>query len=381
MIEMKKNKCYGCGACSSACPESCIQMKEDREGFLYPYVDKERCISCGLCKEVCPSLLEENLKEDKEVVSPFAVGGFHKDKRILESSSSGGAFTLFANEIIRRGGLVYGCAMDKNLMAVHTGVSSVRDLDKLKKSKYMQSTAGGVFHEIKKVLYEGKEVLFTGTPCECAGLEAFLGKTYNNLYLCDFVCHGVPSRRIFRDWINYQETRYHDKIVDVLFRIKKFGWNSSGLQMGTKTTFLKRVKWRIPALTDPYMNGFLENICLRPSCYCCLFKGKRLHSDITMADFWGIKKIDKSFANKNGMSLILLNTQNGKELFRQVKNNFEYKEYDWKRALSHNKSYFESAEQNPKRNNFFADYWERGIAYVIKKYLMPWHWIKYRLFR
>lgn len=382
MIKIEKEKCCGCGACAAICPKRCIEMQEDEEGFLYPHVCVEECISCECCIKVCPSLLSNKKDSGQKVYKPVAVGGSHKNEAILKKSTSGGAFTLFANEIIKHGGMVYGCTLDKDLMPVHAGVWTVEDIDKLRGAKYVQSLLGDIFSDVKKTLNEGKEVLFTGTPCECASLDTYLGETYENLYLCDFVCHGVPSRGIFRSWKDYQERRYHDKIVNIMFRNKDLGWNSKGsrLQKGVKVVFRRTNKQHILALFDTYINGFLENVYLRPSCYFCAFKGARMHSDITIADFWGVNKVNKALYNHKGTSLIILNTPKGAKLFESVKGEFEHKICMKNEALSHNKSYFESAKPHPKREQFFAEYRKKGIEYVIKKYLTPWRCIEYRLF-
>ncbi len=378
-----KESCCGCGACAAVCPNNCIEMKEDEEGFLYPEVNAERCVQCERCTRSCPC---EKSNQDQGYSKnglkkqfPLAYGGWHTDEAILGQSSSGGAFSLFAERIIEMGGVVYGCAVNQKAEVFHQGVRSKEELQRLRKSKYVQSTLGNVFKEIEEALKKGSLVLFAGTPCECEAIYGYLARPYDNLYLCDFICHGVPSPKVFRDWVGFLEDKYHDTFQNISFRIKDAGWHSSGLQSGTRTFFAKRTRTHIPAFFDKFMNGFLENIYLRPSCHECRFKGERIHTDITIADFWGIKKLDKTMSHRKGTSLVLINSEKGKRLFDMSCASFHCRQYEPEKALRYNVSYFRSAPEHPERAAFFEDYFQRGIAYAMKKYTQPWHWVLYML--
>ncbi|MCH5248460.1 MAG: Coenzyme F420 hydrogenase/dehydrogenase, beta subunit C-terminal domain [Lachnospiraceae bacterium] len=391
----KKQDCCGCSACAQICPKDCIAMTEDNEGFAYPEIDTNKCIGCNLCEKTCPIIVKKNINEqNKEYAEHFpkAVGGWHKNEAVRFESSSGGAFTLFAEHIIRQGGIVYGAALNEELHTEHIGVERIEDLIKLKGSKYVQSDIAGVYKEIKEQLINSRKVLFTGAPCQCAGLHSFLhsdesfnkdASRYDNLYTCDFICHGVPSPKVFRSYINYLEAKYHDKVVSFRFRNKDKGWNPTGFQMGTDIGFKNIGNKRfVPALRDAYMNGFLDDVYLRPSCYNCEFKSlPKYYADITIADFWGVKKVDPELYDGKGTSLVLLHNEHAKELFDRVKSNFFYKEVDFKAAIHKNKSLLKSSDENPHRDSFFLDYESLPFDKVRKKYMGALTWASHRIMK
>ena len=287
----KKEDCCGCNACVQICPKNCILMKEDEEGFKYPCVDEKGCIECGLCKKVCPIIKSKGQSSNNNVM-PKAIGGWYKNDDVRFKSSSGGAFHLFAEYILNNGGVVYGCTLNESLEAVHIGVETMNELHLLYGSKYVQSDIGNVYKNVKEKLESGRKVLFVGTPCQAAGLKSYLQKDYNNLYTCDFICHGVPSPLVFRKYIDYLEHKYGDKVTGFRFRNKDDGWRPTGQQMGTLVEFKSgNVKKFMPAYKDAYMNGFLDDLYLRPSCYNCQFKKlPKNYADVSIADFWGVKK-------------------------------------------------------------------------------------------
>lgn len=371
-----KMGCCGCSACAQICPQKCISMREDMEGFQYPVVDIEKCIECDLCKKACPIIRKADLYIGNDTDRPRAVGGWHKDETIRSDSSSGGAFTLFAEYVISCGGIVYGCALNSDLKAEHISVEKTDDLKKLRGSKYIQSDISGVYREIKDWLGQGRQVLFTGTPCQAAGLNSFLQRKYDNLYVVDFICQGVPSPKVFKSYIKHLEENLDDKIVSFKFRCKDKGWFTTGLQTGTMLETSRGTSRRIfPAFKDSYMNGFLNNIYLRPSCSSCEFKClPKYYSDITIADFWGVKKVEPELYDGKGTSLILLNTEHGMKLFDAVKKDFYYREYDFNAAVRNNKCLIKSAEANPRRNSFFGDFAEKPFERVARKYLSVSSW-------
>ena len=395
----KKQECCGCSACSQICPQKCISMIEDREGFSYPEVDIDKCIGCSLCEKACPIIAKKNIdiqnaecEECKEHL-PQTIGGWHKNEDIRYESSSGGAFTLFAEYILKQErGVVYGAALNEKMHTEHIGVERMEDLFKLKGSKYVQSDIAGVYKEIKEQLMNDRKVMFVGTPCQCAGLHSFLredsainidAKRYDNLYICDFICHGVPSPKVFRSYINYLEEKYNDKITTFRFRNKDKGWNSTGFQMGTYIGFQSIGNKRFtPAFRDAYMNGFSDNIYLRPSCYSCEFKClPKYYADITIADFWGVKKVYPELYDGKGTSLVLLHNEHAKELFNRVKDNFFYKEIDFNAAIKKNKSLLKPANENANRNSFFSDYENLPFDKVRKKYLGAFKWVSRRIIK
>ena len=355
-------------------------MIRDSEGFEYPAIDEAACINCGLCERVCPVFTCEAIRRPEQSGYEMrAFGGWHQDDGIRYDSSSGGAFTLLAECIIKDGGIVFGCTLDSDMQAVHTGVDDIRELDKLRGSKYVQSDVGETYKKVKEELSNGRKVMFVGTPCQAAGLFSYIGKkVIDNLYIVDFICHGVPSPLVFEEYVKSIERRMDAKLISFRFRNKDHGWNQTGLQPGTLATFDNGEKVRhFPAFFDPYMNAFLEDICLRPSCYECRFKElPKEYADITLADYWGVGRIEPDLYDKKGTSLILVNTPHGTELWNSIKDGLYYKETDFTAATKRNRPLRESAKLNPKRDTFFEELEEHGFEYVRRKYMsgIVWFW-------
>lgn len=378
--EQNRENCCGCSACAQICPRNCITMEPDEEGFLYPRLHKENCVNCNQCVSVCPVLQKENLLPENPTQPPRAIGGWHKDDEIRNDSSSGGAFSLFALFILNQGGIVYGSALDENLRAGHIGIETIEDLGKLRGSKYVQSDINNTYSEIKKELQKGRQVLFTGTPCQAAGLNSFLSKNYDNLLVMDFICHGVPSPMVFQDYVNYLSQKHGDKVIDFKFRMKDRPWSPTGMQMGTGIRFRNGDFLRhYPAYKDSYMNGFLDDVCLRPSCYHCAFKClPKYYSDITIADFWGADKAGKELCDGKGTSLILLHSSKGNELFRKTKSDFFYKECDFIASTKRNPCLTKSVAKPYRRNLFFKDYNSKPFSRIVRKYMSPVSWLLHK---
>ncbi len=372
--DSNRHSCVGCGACMQVCPNKCIEMTEDAEGFLYPSVDEAKCPNCGLCDRICP--VGRDLSDHPHFDEPEAVAGYHKDDSILEASSSGGAFTLLAKSIISAGGVVCACRLDENLKAVHAFTSSVEELAPFCGSKYVQSDTGLAYSKVKEYLQAGRKVLFVGTPCQCAGLTSFLGASHEDLYTCDFICHGVPSPKVFREYIKSMERSAGEKITGFRFRTKDRPWVPSGMQQGTDAlTASGRHIPKHPAYKDEFMNGFLSDIMLRPSCYECAFKSlPKSYSDITIADFWGAGKVAPSIISRKGTSLILLNTEKGKGLFESVRDDFCSISVDAKAAIKHNRSIIRSSPLNSMRYYFFRELEKDGYDKVASKYFTAFRW-------
>ena len=383
MIEIEeKDKCCGCYGCFNICPVNAISMKEDSYGFRYPVVDKEKCINCGMCEKVCPILnkpkreninkdndfnldeginknivkintinktehnfnIENSIKENKSVA--FAAYNKNKDERI--KSSSGGIFTLIAKAILNEGGLVYGASFDNDFSVKHVRIDKTQDIEKLRTSKYVQSLIGDTYKNAKKDLEEGKKVLFTGTPCQINGLYAYLQKNYDNLYTQDIICHGVPSPKVWREYLKYREIKDQKKPMRINFRQKvPFGWNLFSLSFDNE--------YNTKHGEDQYMKMFLQNVSLRDSCFNCNFKDKNRISDITLADFWGINKVEPEMNDDKGTSLLIINSKKGIGLLEKIRSEIEIKETNLDEAIKYNPAMIASVPMNPNRENFFRN--------------------------
>lgn len=313
-----KTKCFSCRACELSCPTGAISMREDEEGFLYPEVDGTLCTNCRLCVKKCQALNPPEKGTLKE--EAFAV--FLKDAQKLSQSTSGGAFAGFAEKILSEGGVVFGAAYDENLYPVQTCVESLPDLQKLKGSKYVESDTADSFRKAKQLLDSERKVLYSGTPCQIAGLRVFLGKEYDNLFTVDLICHGVPSRKLFARWLEWLGKKAGGKIIYVGFRDKDVGGWTCGGKFKTKT----KTK-TIEGSCDPYYASFLRCETYRESCYTCPYaKAENRPGDITIGDFWGIENVLPQFAKvaKNGVSLIIINTERGRQCFSKTQEFFSF---------------------------------------------------------
>lgn len=310
-----KSECCGCSACASVCAHNAITMKPDALGFLYPEVDISKCVECGLCEKVCA--FNDDYDKSLNLSVPEAYGARHKNMSEVETSRSGAAFIAISDWILEQGGIVYGAGYADHFRVVHKRAVTKEERDEFKGSKYVQSDMGTIFKQVKQDLRDGKIVLFSGTPCQTAGLNSYIGKKYReNLYLVDIVCHGVPSPYIWRDYLSYIEKKYKKKVSVVNFRDKgEYGWAAH------KETFIFEDGEKITPAHSPYTELFYKHIMLRKSCGSCHYCNTIRPSDITIADFWGWEKIDSLF-NKDdrGVSLLLVNTNKGKHLFENIKN-------------------------------------------------------------
>lgn len=342
-----KSKCSGCHACSSVCPKDCIKMVSDQEGFLYPLVDAENCVGCSLCEKVCPILVPSSLADK---VEPVTCAVKNKDNNIREKSSSGGVFTAIAEYILEQGGIVFGAAFNEDFNVLHVKVDKKEDLEKLRGSKYVQSKIGYAFCETEEALNSGKSVLFTGTPCQIGGLKSFLKRDYEKLYTQDLICHGVPSPSVWRKYLEYLQEKYRSKVIRVTFRNKVKSWKKYSISI----SFENGQELTEPFTENVYMKAFLRNLCLRPSCYDCKFKGVKRDSDITLADFWGVENILPQMDDDKGTSLVMIHSDKGKKLFQAISSKMQSCEVDAKMAIYENGSAMFSSTLPKTRGKFFA---------------------------
>lgn len=361
----EKGQCSGCSACYNICPKGAIVMQEDTEGFLYPFVDNSKCINCELCVKVCPIK-----KENKKVVSNIpAIACKNKEEKIREESSSGGVFTALCELVINQGGVVFGAIYDENLNVKHSYVENIYECNKFRGSKYVQSSIGDAFKKVKEFLVQGRLVMFSGTPCQVAGLYSYLGKEYDNLILIDLVCHGAPSPKVFRKYIKSLENKEQCKVRDISFRNKKNGWK----KFTFKVTYDNRISSEI-AFDNIYMKGFLSDLYLRPSCYKCNFKKNITYADLTLADYWGVDVIHPEFDDDRGTSLVLINSAKGKKYINDIVDKLEYIDTDYKQSVRYNPSIERASTFNDfnRRRKFFKKLNdEKDVERVINKYIKP----------
>lgn len=359
MITIKnKENCTGCYACENICPKECITMECDVEGFWYPKVNIENCNDCGLCEKVCPIIHKSDIENN-----PIAYASFNKNEKIRMASSSGGLFTLIAEEIIHNDGVVFGAKFDDQFYVVHDHTETKEGLEEFRGSKYVQSKIGNTYKVVKKFLKLGRKVLFTGTPCQVGGLKSYLQRDYDNLFCIDIICHGVPSPKVWNKYILYQEKHHSSSARRVAFRRKDEGWKNFSVSLLFENTEYLRTHKK-----DLYMRAFLNDICLRPSCYACSYKSIHRESDITLADFWGIQKILPELDDDKGTSLIFINSEKGEKIFDEIKDQVLYHEVDIDKSIFYNPSAIKSANRNPKRDKFFQELDKIPFDRLVNKY-------------
>jgi coenzyme F420-reducing hydrogenase beta subunit len=344
----KKDSCCGCGACVSVCPQSCVSMMPDDEGFDYPAIDPARCTSCGRCRHVCPFVDLPNTAGPCLPLSAFA--SWHLDDDIRRDSSSGGVFSALAEHTVTHGGVVFGAAFDDDFRRVrHIGVRTSAELARLRGSKYVQSRTVDAFPGVCRELDSGRRVLFVGTPCQVAGLRKLVGWNDSKLLTCDFVCHGVPSPGVFAKYMEEQSRIFQAPTVAYSFRDKGQGWNFPQIQH----RFSNRRARTVWAWGDPFMHGFLLNVFLRPVCYVCPFASVRRVADITLGDYWGVATQYPQYDDNGGTSLVLINTAAGMTLFDECARKVFAAPCDLDHAASHNGHLVRPAGMPLLRGAFF----------------------------
>lgn len=345
MIQIKEKKeCCGCSACQQICPKHCITMKEDTEGFYYPIVDMKNCVDCHLCEKVCPI---KSKKRNNDNILAYAA--FSNEMDIRLQSSSGGIFSVIAEYVLENNGIVFGAALNDNQLVNHIAIDNLDNLNKLRGSKYIQSQINKTYKEAEKYLKDGRSVLFTGTTCQIAGLKTFLRKEYENLITVDVLCHGVPSEKVWKKYLQFQEETNKSGLQDVYFRNKDNGWKKFEVLIN----FKNGEKYQKANMEDSFMRLFLANICLRPSCHDCHFKSLDRPSDFTIGDSWGIENYMPEMDDDKGTSVVLLHTEKGKKIFEKLQSQMTFKKAEVDKILPPTADSRKSVAPHPKREQLF----------------------------
>lgn len=385
MIEIRnKQDCCGCTACASACPKQCITMVQDNEGFLYPLIDKDKCVDCHLCEKKCPVLGREKVVAspnlDKAKINRIAVEAadhlpdtsvcYLKDEKLRQQSTSGGIFSALAQYVLGLCGIVCGVILDDEQKVVHSFAENEVELAKMRRSKYVQSNQVGVYQRIQEELRKGKTLLYSGTPCQVAGLKSYLGSEYENLITVDIFCHGVGSPFYWEKYVQYISQKMKSSVKEVRFREKTYGYNSACLAV----YFQNGKSTHKGHDDDLYWTAFSKNYIYRPSCYACAFKTVNHVADFTIGDFWKADQLPEQFRTANGCSLVLCHSEKAQQILEKIRPFVETASIELEQALiingGHQASMLITCPTVPeKRGAWFADMKNLSPQQLVDKYL------------
>ena len=372
-----KADCCGCNACGDICPKNAITFHTDPEGFWYPEVDPGKCIECGRCEKVCPVLNVKELKKN-DLAEPVCYAAEHRNLEVIFDSTSGGVFSAMAEILYRSGGYVGGAVFNEDFSVSHYISADKGDLPRLRSSKYLQSSLEGFYTRVGSLVKAGEQVLVCGTPCQMAGLRAFLGKDYDNLLIADFICRGINSPKVWQKYLKSFEERYGSPVVYAKAKSKEYGWRNL-----TQKVILADGRHLYETLDQSnFTKGYLRtNVYCRPSCYDCKFKGFPRIADITLADFWGIERVDKSMEKNLGTSLVLLNSQKGVRFFERFKARLHCFPVAFDSILAGNPALTRPLDPpRVDRDQFFRDLDAMSFTQLADKYInTPPSGVKYRL--
>lgn len=358
----ENESCTGCGMCAAICPASAIQMQPDEHGFLYPTVDTVKCTDCGLCARKCPASMPPQVSAHTDILA-----GYAKDAALLTKSSSGAIFPVLAAEIIRRGGIVFGAAFDGNFNVVHTAAETLSELPALCCSKYVQSRmTDGCYSQVKRALSAGRWVYFSGVPCQVAALKNYLGREYETLITQDTACHSVPSPLVWDGYKEELEKQYGGKLTAFSFRNKANSWEAYHI----RAAFDNGREFAQPAAKNAYQHGFIKGLYSRSSCFVCKFKGIERCSDITLADYWGVKGIQPDAYNPQGTSLILIHSEKGRSLLASCKDELQLQPAA-KDAFAFNPAVLTPVEKPARYDEFWEGYGQKPFTDLVSACCEP----------
>lgn len=363
-----KEACFGCEACAQVCPKQAVKLQADKEGFRYPVIDQSLCVNCGLCRQICP---HEHLPQKYEG-KPYVFGGYHRNEQVRFESTSGGAFSAIVDSFCDDNYVIFG-AQAEGLSVFHSYITDKKELGKLRKSKYSQSIIGNSYQQAKTFLAAGKKVLFSGTPCQIAGLMCFLGSTpKDNLLAVEVICEGVPSPLYVEKLNVYVAQKYGAEVESLDYRYTGKSWGAKGkwdfqtmrLVLKNKKV-LTKVRW-----FNPFWSVWLQHLMSRPSCYGCKFTTAQRVADITLGDLWGVHVYCPELYGQNGgSSLIVCNSQKGKEAFLKAQKQMYGHELLFEKALRFQGPMRKPIAYNPHRKDFMQDLQsEMNYVTLVKKW-------------
>ena len=390
MIDVfNKSQCCGCEACVQRCPKQCISLVEDKEGFLYPQVDKNVCVDCGLCEKVCPVINQFDERQPQVVYAAI-----NSDSDVRQSSSSGGIFSALADAVLSQGGVVFGVCWNRDWRLIFDYAETKADLSRFRGSKYLQAHVGDAYVKAEQFLKSGIQVLFTGTPCQIAALKRYLKRDYDNLLAVDVICHGAPSPGVFRAYLSEEIVQVADRqqknsvslsfkpyiaernvlntagwrIEDIQFRDKLLGWKKFSFTLCLTEASAEgdgnTVSLSYPLNENIFMQGFLHDFYLRPSCYSCPAKSGRSGSDITLGDFWGINELKPDIDDDRGVSAVTINSDKGALWFDELSLQRYVMSYD--DLCRYNPAFVRSVASPPQRAKFFKRYGKKSFFSLVE---------------
>ena len=362
---MNSSNCYGCGACVNRCASNAITMELDEKGFPYPRINPQKCSNCNLCYSVCPAV-KENADLPFHKNEPLAVYSVrNKDMEIRKNSSSGGLFAALSDYVLAQGGVVCGVVWKDDFSVEHVCAVTAEDRDRMKLSKYVQSDTGKCYSDIRSFLEAGKLVMFTGTPCQTAGLRLFLGTSdFDRLILCDVLCGGNVSPGLFRDYIAYIEGIRKDRAVSVCFRTKKLGWKQHHIRVVLEKSLYEGARKD----HEPFFELYLKKYSIRESCFSCGFASIKRVSDITMGDFWGLEKAAPEIDDDIGISLAMANAEKGLNILTAISAQVDMEPRTIELAVPRQVNLRTPPTPPKQRAAFWNDYARKGGRYVLRKY-------------